>query len=320
MSNATIRNLSKEKIQQVLASIGSQKADDNDNDNVETAEYNWHLPHYFNSAKLKKLDNFTEKVAQNCTREFTQLYHADFEVTIVSTAQYFANQLFKPGTEQNDYCIAFGADQEHLFGLIAVPAQSAIKWTTQVLGGIEAEGDSERELSQLEKSLLLDIASILIGAFAKAYDDRDLCPAENVAKNQVPFELEGTEEFCKITFNAKKTDSENSSEAYFLISCEELRSVVGQDVEVQTFSAEDISNTMLSHVHKVPVSVTAQLASAVLTFEEAMSLSTGDIVLLDKKIDDPIEVIAKNQILFRGQPAKSAGKYAMVITEICSTK
>ena len=59
MSNTETQNLSREKIQQILASIGSQKVEGNDK--VEAAEYNWHQPHCFSSKQLKKLDNFTEK-------------------------------------------------------------------------------------------------------------------------------------------------------------------------------------------------------------------------------------------------------------------
>jgi hypothetical protein len=64
MSNTATRNLSREKIQQILASIGSQVVDENDK--VEAAEYNWLQPHCFSSKQLKKLDSFTEKALQGC--------------------------------------------------------------------------------------------------------------------------------------------------------------------------------------------------------------------------------------------------------------
>ncbi|MBA7704125.1 hypothetical protein ES703_112925 [subsurface metagenome] len=63
------------------------------------------------------------------------------------------------------------------------------------------------------------------------------------------------------------------------------------------------------------VFVTAQLASTVLTFDEMMSLQVDDILLLDKAIDKPAEVMVNDQMAFSGRPAKSAGRYAVVITE-----
>ena len=101
MSNTANRNLSREKIQQILASIGSQKEDDSNK--VEAVEYNWHQPHYFSSAQLEKLNNFTEKVAQSCSEKFNQLYHSNFDVTIISTTQHFANEFVAADNAPNDY-------------------------------------------------------------------------------------------------------------------------------------------------------------------------------------------------------------------------
>ncbi len=46
-----------------------------------------------------------------------------------------------------------------------------------------------------------------------------------------------------------------------------------------------------------------------------MSLGVGDILLLDKKTDEPVELVVEDRVLFRGRPARSGGKYAVVITE-----
>jgi len=128
--------------------------------------------------------------------------------------------------------------------------------------------------------------------------------------------LKNSEELCKIIYDVRKTDSENGSELCFLIHCSELESVTGQSTKTNNESpAENISKTMLGHVYEMPVSLTAQLASTELTFEEIMNLDVNDILLLDKKVDEPIELIVEDRIFFYGQPAKSAGTYAVVITK-----
>ncbi|MBW8039369.1 MAG: hypothetical protein FVQ85_05165 [Planctomycetes bacterium] len=319
MSNSVNNNLSKPIVQKILLALGSKPIEVTKR--IEATEYDWRQPHYFSINQLNKLDSFTQNVAHTCTENFTQLFHGDFDVTIVSITQHFANELIDPDNEQSYYYIAFGEIQENPFGLIAIPVQSAITWTTQVLGDTESKEDSNRELSQLEVSLLLDIVSALVEAFSKTYDNNNLKPAKNIVKDQMPIELQGTEELCKITFSVKKANSENSPEAYFLIFCENLKPIVEKNVQnSEDFSAQEISKTILDHLQKMLLSVTAQLASTVLTFEEVMSLGAGDILLLDKKIHEPVELIVEGRILFRGQPAKSSGKYAVVITELCSAQ
>jgi flagellar motor switch protein FliM len=65
----------------------------------------------------------------------------------------------------------------------------------------------------------------------------------------------------------------------------------------------------------MPVLITGQLASTMLSFEEIMDLQVNDIVLLDKRIDQPVELIVDDRTIYYGYPAKSEGNYAVKITD-----
>ncbi len=314
MSRAA-NNLNKEKIQQLLTAVGSGPKEDTTG--IEATEYNWNKPHCFDRKQLNKLDNFTKKVAKAMTVKFVNFCHSEFDVTVVSTKQHFAAELVDQAMEsgQDNYYLAFGTDQSHPCGLISIPTKTAFIWATQLLGDPESEEDSGRDLSQLEESLLLDLLSALIEEFSQKI--RDFQPAKNIVRRLFPLELKGTEELCKITFDVKKTDQEKGSEAYILTLCSELETAVGKaEQTVGGFSAEDISKAILGHIQQMPVCITAQLASTVLTLEEIMSLEVGDILLLDKKVNEPIELITSGRTALLGRPAKLAGKHAMVITEL----
>ena len=318
MSRAA-NNLSSEKIHQLLSAVGSGPMEDTTG--IEATEYNWNKPHYFDRKQLNKLDDFTKKVAREMTVKFADFCHSEFDVTVVSTKQHFAAELVDQAMEskQNDYYLAFGTDQDHPCGFISIPIKTAFIWATQLLGDPESEENSGRDLSQLEESLLLDLLSALIEAFSKNIWDFQL--AKNIVRGLFPFELKGTEELCKITLDVKKKNQESGSEAYILVLCSKLESVVGKAAEtVGGFSAEDISKAILGHMQQIPICITAQLASTVLTLEEIMSLEVGDILLFDKKVNESTELVVSGQTAFRGQPAKSAGKHAVLITELfCDT-
>jgi len=319
MSGAA-NNLINEKIHQLLSAVGSGLMEENTG--IEATEYNWNKPHYFDSKQFNKLDNFTKKVAKAMTVKFVDFCHSEFDVTVVSTKQHFAAELVDQAMEsrQNDYYLAFGTDQEHPCGLISIPIKTAFIWATQLLGDPESEENSGRDLSQLEESLLVDLLSALIEAFSQ--NIWDFQPAKNIVRGLFPFELKGTEELCKITLDVKKTNQESGSEAYILVLCSKLESVVGKAAEtVGGFSDEDISKAILGNMQQIPVCITAQLASTVLTLEEIMSLEVGDILLLGKKVNESIELIVSGRTAFRGRPAKSAGKHAVLITELpCDTE
>ncbi len=95
-----------------------------------------------------------------------------------------------------------------------------------------------------------------------------------------------------------------------------LAPVVGKSLQpLPTIPPDELSRLLMEHVHQMPVSVTARLASTRLSFEEVLDLASGDVLLIDKPLDEPVELIINNQTVFRGRPAQSTGQYAVFITE-----
>lgn len=200
-----------QKIQQLLAAAGSEPTEDTTQ--IEAAEYNWHEPHYFSAEQLLELENFTGRIAAAMADRFTCFCSSRFDATIVSMTQHFADEFLERSSDgqQKDYYLAFGADGEPPCGLIGLPEQTAAIWAKQLLGDSESDEDSTRDLSQLEKSLLLDLGSALVDVFSGPGTTCDFHPATSIVRGQWPLELQGTEELCKISFDVKKADSEDSS-------------------------------------------------------------------------------------------------------------
>ena len=314
MSAAPANNLTKEKIQQLLAAVGSQPKEDTSQ--MELTDYDWRQPHYFNKEQSNKLDNITKDAVKEMSKQFSRFCNNDFEVTVISTTEHFVGDLRKNALEDKQtYNLPFGSDQNNLYGLICMPSQTAFIWATQLLGDSESGEDSDRDLSQLEESLLLDISSTLLEAFSDTCQTTGFQPDTNIIKKPFPLDLQDTQALCKISFQVKKTDQENGSEFYILILCEKLETELGKTVKAAAkTSPRDISKAILERIQQVPVSVTARLASTVITFEDLMNLRPNDILLLDKRIDEPIDLIVDERPICHGWPAKSEGRHAVVIT------
>jgi flagellar motor switch protein FliM len=319
MSEGVTNSMSREKIRQLLMAVGSEPAEDTTQ--TEATEYNWHEPHYFNSGQLAKLKSFTEAAAEAMAQKYSKFCRSEFNVTAASTGQYYVHEFLGTLTEskQKDDYIPFGAGQEQMCGLVGIPEQAAHNWAKQLLGDSESEKEPGGDLTQLEESLLLDLVSALVEAFSGLDKSLDLHSAKSIVRGQCPLEMEDTEELCKISFDVKKADSQKSSEIYFLILCRKLAPAAGKaEQNFADFSAKDVSKMILGHLHEMPVLITGQLASTVLTFEEIMDLRVDDILMLDKKIDQPAELIVDDRTFYYGHPAKSAGKYAVTITNMAA--
>jgi len=315
MSDRISDNLSREKIQKLLSAVGSKPA--TDGPQIEAKELNWCEPHYFSNEQLANLTLFTEKLAQALAKKFTDFCRSRFEVTIDPASQHFADDFFSRSAKDgsNVFYLPFGADQNRRFGLLCIPGQTALLWTKQLLGDSDSEDGSEREMSHLEKSLLYDLACALVRSLSQLYSTCDLQPGNSLVNKQLPLDIEGTEELCRISLNVKQSDTDKSAGAYFLILCSKLTSVVGAAPEASKPAKENTPEIILHHLGQTPVCVTAQLACVELSFEEMMDLQVNDIVILDRKVDEPVELIAEGRTICHGWPVKSAGNYAIKISE-----
>jgi len=321
MSEQDINNLSREKIHRLLTAIGSAAPDDTGQ--IQAVDYDWHQPHYFTANQLKKLDAFTTNLAAAVAKKFGALCQCSFEVTIASTTQHFSGHFLgqaasnpQPTQGIDNYYLAFTTQKDFPCGFVSIPPQTALVWATQLLGEPESKDAANRVLSKLEESLLLDMAMLIVESLAESDPNCSVRPRASAITNHMPLELKGTEEFCKITFNVKKTGSQNDSQAHILMLCETLAPAVGETSQSESqLSPKDTSRAMLGHVEKMPVFVTAHLATVALTLEQIIGLSPDDLLILDKKVNESIELIVENRTLCRGRCAQAEGKYAFVVVE-----
>ena len=322
MTRKTDNNAGRTKTQQLLAAIGSKQTDASKN--MDAPPYDWYQPHCFNSQQMKKLSAFAAKVATSLAAKFSALCQKSSEVTIVSTSEHFSAQFVGQGpTDQDEknkgpinYYLPFGTGQEEACGFISIPPQTALMWTTQMLGDTETKENTTRSLSDLEASLLFDMAKIIVDAVSAAAEKTAFKSTSNAVMDRLPFQLKGTEEFLKITFNVKKQESGTTSEAHILILSEKLVPLITDAGQAAgKLSDKEITRAIQNHIEKISIPITVQLASVAITVEEALNLSPGDILVLDKKIDEPAHLLVNGKTIFRGRCAKSAGNYAIAITE-----
>jgi flagellar motor switch protein FliM len=309
---------SKNRIQQLLAAIGTNAHEDV---KIEAADYDWHQPHFFTASQTMKLTKFAAKVASLTAAKFGSLCQHKFEVTITSTTEHFAGQFLgqeSSNQSQNtgNYYLSFRLGQEEPCGFISIPPQTAAIWATQLLGDADSKQNPDKPLSDLEASFLFDMASLIVKAITEASEKCPFTVATDNLAITLPLQLKGSEEFCKITFQVKKSGSEGGSEAHILILCETLAQALGENSQpAGKFSPETITRAMQNHIETIPVPVTVNLANVAVSVEDVLNLAVGDVLLLDKKINEPAQLIAAGKTVCRGLCAKVAGNYALSVTE-----
>ena len=316
MSDSAEKKLTQSRLRKLFAAAGNRQTDANSK--IKAKEYDWLHPRAFTDEQLAHLDNFNKGLADEIAEKFSQICRNSFEAEMVSCEQHFGGVFKREQMARSDniYFVGFGLDGQEPTELLGIPAITGFSWVTQLLGENSSEENEDKDFSQLEESLILDIAEGLVEAFSVHYEDRRFKPVKRIVKRQMPVELDETGEYCCITFSVGQAGAEKNNEAYYLVRCEQLESMVGKEPEIKSdFSSEELYHAMLEHVKQMSITLIARLDCSMFSFRQVMNLKSGDVLLLDKRVDEPVNVLAQDHKVFEGSCAKFSGKYAVVITD-----
>ncbi len=73
----------------------------------------------------------------------------------------------------------------------------------------------------------------------------------------------------------------------------------------------------LGFLGDVPMQLEIRLGGAELAIEELLKLATGDVVALERRADDPVEIVAGGRVIARGEMVVVDGGLGVRITELC---
>lgn len=315
MSNIATQDLGQAKIQQLLAAVGT--APSRNDGGPETTVYDWRDPHYFNDDQCNRLAAIMSQVGALLSEQYAHFYNSEHDVTPSSIVQFYAADLPKHIDPQTVLTLSIGPTDGPACGYLAITIPTAVDWSKRLLGDAGSESGQEHQLSSLETSLLTDLTAAIGRAFLDPLRTYlDFAVGKELTNGCPDLGLDPTGEMCRITFQIKPNESNDISEVSFVFPCRTLAPLVGKNLNSEPKpSPEELAQILMRHVQEIPVTLRAQLATTRLSFSEVLNLAPDDILLLDKFIDEPVDVKVNTEVVFRGRPAQSGGRYAVFVTE-----
>ena len=124
---------------------------------------------------MKKLAVFTSKMAGLIAQKFGALCQKNCDVKISSTSEHFAGQFLGQEStgqtqEAGNYYLPFSAGKDTPCGFVSIPPQTAIVWTTQLLGDTETK----------EKSISSSVRFSIRGHFSSKRTNRNSAKLSSV--------------------------------------------------------------------------------------------------------------------------------------------
>ena len=206
--------------------------------------------------------------------------------------------------------VEFSFQQEATTGMLVIERVELLKLLMEILGN-SAEEVNDRELTPVEWSLSELIFEQATATMSESWPDHETLSFQLGEKTIQPNRSR--------LFPLDKMILVSGLNLQLPAQADRLQIALAKQETTNLFgltkqpAVEPNRNQLLSpeKLAEIEVQVTAKLGSAELVVNELVSLSIGDIIVLDQSVEDPLVLFANDEPLFRGWPGRANEKQAL---------
>lgn len=193
----------------------------------------------------------------------------------------------------------------------------------RLLGGNGLEEEEPRELTDIEMNLMESILLDALGFLKEAWSNViTLSPKLELLESNPYFVqiVPPSEMILLVNFEAQigeKTGRMNIAVPYVLL--EKVLSRLSITQWFATFRrtvSEDTRRMVEGRLLKTSVPIVVQLGKTKITLKDFLNLAEGDIIQIDRRVSDELDVIVGDRRKFKGRPGRIGKRTAVRTTEV----
>ena len=317
--------LSQSEIDNLLAALSSGELDAEefkDSGEKQVKNYDFHRPSKFSKEHLRTLEIIFEHYGRLLSTHLPAYLRKNVQVEVINSEavvyQEFTNALSNP--------VLLGiVDFAPLEGNIIIDLAENIGYAIvdRMLGGSGRPLEKARDFSEIELVIIERIFNVITNLLAE--------PWENVVKLHPRLvRIETNSQFAQIispsdmasiiTLNVKIGNVEGLMNVCLPYSC--LESVIDKlntkywYSTMQVMDDTDYQDFIEVAIAKARIPVRVQLGKSTISLNDFISLEKGDIIKLDKKVEEPLDIFVGNIKKFTALPGSSSDSYAVKISTV----
>ena len=317
--------LSQNEIDSLLQALSSGELDADEissGDERSTKNYDFRRPAKFSKEHLRTLEIIFEHYGRLLSTNLPVYLRKNIQVSVVNseacTFSEFSTALANP--------VLLGiVSFEPLNGSIMVELAANLGFTMvdRMLGGPGNPLEKSRDFSEIERTIVDKMMSVCVGLLREPWRNVvDINPVlERVETNpQFAQIIAPSEMIAIVTLNIKIGDIEglmNICLPYFTLESvmDKLNTKFWYST-MQEKAEQEYGADIEALISKANIPVTAILGNSSINVSDFSTLQVGDIIRLDRKVDDELEIFVGNLRKFTAMPGTSGKNYAVRITTV----
>lgn len=317
--------LSQDEIDNLLKALstGELDADEMKNtDERQVKDYDFARPAKFSKEHLRTLEiifeHFGRLLATNLPAYLRKSVSVDVVNSEVVIYSEFSNALSNP--------VLLGVvGMDPLMGNVIMEMASNLAFAIvdRLLGGVGNSLEKERDFSEIELSILERVFTICVNLLHEPWENVvEITPRLNRIETNSQFAqiISPSETIAIVTINLKIGDVEGLMNICLpYTTLEPVMDKLNTKYWFSTMKEKD-SNSYEAAIENIIdnalIPMKAVLGTSKINVQDFVNLQLGDVIRLDRKVDDELEVYVGNIKKFKALPGYSDNKYAVRVTEI----
>lgn len=317
--------LSQDEIDNLLKALstGELDADEMKNtDERQVKDYDFARPAKFSKEHLRTLEiifeHFGRLLATNLPAYLRKSVSVDVVNSEVVIYSEFSNALSNP--------VLLGVvGMDPLMGNVIMEMASNLGFAIvdRLLGGVGNSLEKERDFSEIELSILERVFTICVNLLHEPWENVvEITPHLNRIETNSQFAqiISPSETIAIVTINLKIGDVEGLMNICLpYTTLEPVMDKLNTKYWFSTMKEKD-SNSYEAAIENIIdnalIPMKAVLGTSKINVQDFVNLQLGDVIRLDRKVDDELEVYVGNIKKFKALPGYSDNKYAVRVTEI----
>ena len=317
--------LSQSEIDNLLNALSSGELDVEEikeNNEKQVKDYDFARPSKFSKEHLRTLEIIFEHYGRLISTNLPVYLRKSVQVEVMNseavTYQEFSNALSNP--------VLLGIiNFASLQGNIIIEMATNLGYTIvdRMLGGRGDALEKVREFSEIELLIIEKILVICVNLLKEPWENVvDIYPhLERIETNsQYAQIISPSEMIAIVTMNVKIGDVEGLMNICLpYITVEDVIDKLNTRywyANIQSHDSTDYAETIESLIKRANVPVKAILGKSVISVNDFASLQLGDIIRLDREVEDELDIYVGNIRKFTALPGSSDDKYAVRITSV----
>lgn len=317
--------LSQDEIDNLLKALstGELDADEMKNtDERQVKDYDFARPAKFSKEHLRTLEiifeHFGRLLATNLPAYLRKSVSVDVVNSEVVIYSEFSNAL-------SNAVLLGVVGMDPLMGNVIMEMASNLGFAIvdRLLGGVGNSLEKERDFSEIELSILERVFTICVNLLHEPWENVvEITPRLNRIETNSQFAqiISPSETIAIVTINLKIGDVEGLMNICLpYTTLEPVMDKLNTKYWFSTMKEKD-SNSYEAAIENIIdnalIPMKAVLGTSKINVQDFVNLQLGDIIRLDRKVDDELEVYVGNIKKFKALPGYSDNKYAVRVTEI----